>query len=506
MTSSKVSQLAALMKNSELMNTRKTSQQENGPVFGALLSQTAGGGNQQNLSAWKNSVIQPPRAELANQTAFVKETAGAGYRDSSITRSSSSDIQSRLPEDAQEKLSAFEEKVTETVAEELGVTEEEVREAMEALGMTVFDLADPAQLAALTMKLTGTEDAGALLFNENFQQLMGDMEELFQELPAQLNLTPEEMAQLMEQMNAEGNVSPEGEQNVQAPESEAVQPEPDSDLAGTVQEQPEQNEGVVQAAAQKTAPEQKVQDPNGKEQTGNEEAAAGSRTTEETQKVTVQTQEESGEENTEKNPEKSLSELTQDGKDTEKAESGKSHITYQTTTQTVNQGQTVEVTQTVVQTRINVEDIMRQVSQMTRVMVSQAESSIEMQLNPANLGKVYLQVVSREGVITAQLAAQNEAVREALESQVAVLRENMNQQGIKVEAIEVTIASHEFERNLEQNQQSAPQEQQEEQARNASRRNINLNSPEELDGMMTEEEDLVAKIMSDQGNSVDLTA
>ena len=129
-----------------------------------------------------------------------------------------------------------------------------------------------------------------------------------------------------------------------------------------------------------------------------------------------------------------------------------------------------------------------------------------MQLNPANLGKVYLQVVSREGVITAQLAAQNEAVREALESQVAVLKENMNQQGIKVEAIEVTIASHEFERNLEQNQQSPAQEQQEENARKSSRRNINLNSPEEMEGAMTEEEDLVAKIMTDQGNSVDLTA
>ena len=77
---------------------------------------------------------------------------------------------------------------------------------------------------------------------------------------------------------------------------------------------------------------------------------------------------------------------------------------------------------------------MRQVSQMTKVMVTQAESSIEMQLNPANLGKVYLQVVSREGVITAQLAAQNEAVKEALENQVAILKENMNQQGIKVEA------------------------------------------------------------------------
>lgn len=180
-------------------------------------------------------------------------------------------------------------------------------------------------------------------------------------------------------------------------------------------------------------------------------------------------------------------------------------MTYQTTAQTVNQGQAVEVTQTVVQVRVDVEEIMRQVSHMTKVMVSQAESSIEMQLNPANLGKVYLQVVSREGVVTAQIAAQNEAVKEALESQVAILKENMNQQGIKVEAIEVTIASHEFERNLEQNQQN-PSGQQEEEARQASRRNINLNSLDELEGALSEEENLVAKIMSEQGNSVNLTA
>ena len=69
----------------------------------------------------------------------------------------------------------------------------------------------------------------------------------------------------------------------------------------------------------------------------------------------------------------------------------------------------------------------------------------------------------------------------------------------------MTIASHEFERNLEQNQQN-PSGQQEEEARQASRRNINLNSLDELEGALSEEENLVAKIMSEQGNSVNLTA
>ena len=140
---------------------------------------------------------------------------------------------------------------------------------------------------------------------------------------------------------------------------------------------------------------------------------------------------------------------------------------------------------------------------MTKISVTQAQSSIEMQLNPENLGKIYLQVVSKEGAIIAQLAAQNEAVKEVLESQIAILKDNMNQQGMKVEAIEVTIASHEFERNLEGNQDNPAKEQQE--AEKTARRSINLNNLDGLEGLMSEEETLVAKIMQENGNSVDWT-
>ncbi|MEG1291971.1 MAG: flagellar hook-length control protein FliK, partial [Lachnospiraceae bacterium] len=77
--------------------------------------------------------------------------------------------------------------------------------------------------------------------------------------------------------------------------------------------------------------------------------------------------------------------------------------------------------------------------------------------------------------------------------------------GIKVEAIEVTIGTHEFEQNLEGNQQNSSEEQKEEAGKNP-RRSINLNNLDELSGVMSEEESLAAKIMSQHGNRVDLTA
>ena len=150
--------------------------------------------------------------------------------------------------------------------------------------------------------------------------------------------------------------------------------------------------------------------------------------------------------------------------------------------------------------------IMEQIVQQMRVTISAETTSMEMQLNPENLGKVYVNISSEEGVINAQFRATSEIVKEVLEAQIATLRENLNQAGVKVDAVEVTIASHEFERNLEQNHQN-PEETQETQGNKTNkRRNISIDSLDELSGVMTEEETLVAQMMRENGNSVDFTA
>lgn len=69
---------------------------------------------------------------------------------------------------------------------------------------------------------------------------------------------------------------------------------------------------------------------------------------------------------------------------------------------------------------------------------------MEIALNPENLGKVNLLVSVREGVVTAKLVAENEQVKKALEGQLNVLKENMSNQGLKVEAVEVTVQNNAF--------------------------------------------------------------
>ncbi len=157
--------------------------------------------------------------------------------------------------------------------------------------------------------------------------------------------------------------------------------------------------------------------------------------------------------------------------------------------------------------QVDIADVVRQIVTYTRVnYTANQETTMEMQLNPEHLGKIYLEITSKDGTVSAHLTAQNEVVKEALESQIADLKQNMNQAGVKVDAVEVTVGGHEFEKNLEQNaKQEEQQAEKREKAANATR-HINLNELDGLSGLMTEEETLVAKMMAEQGNSVDFTA
>ena len=198
-----------------------------------------------------------------------------------------------------------------------------------------------------------------------------------------------------------------------------------------------------------------------------------------------------------------LFEKSDGGKMTERTVEGNNGIvTAQSAERTSNTG-----VQQTTQSYADTFDVIEQISEYTKVLVSGDTTSFEMQLNPENLGKIYIHISEKAGNITAQITATNESVREALQAQVADLKVNLNQQGIKVEAVEVTVESHEFEQNLEENasREQHKAEQEEERRASSGRRNINLNDLDSLSGVMSEEESLVAKIMQENGNQMDVT-
>lgn len=474
-----------------LQGTEGTQAVQPAQEFGMLLNQRTSNG-----MADASDLLPDPATggAVAKQPQSVdKERMESGYRE--ITKADSVNPEQKAQE-LEEPYEKLKDQVTEEVAKELGISEEELLQIMQSLGITFENLLCGDGLKTLMMEVTGSEDFSELLFSDAFQKLSETLEQLVGEFTAQAELTPEEwelVAAKLELLDSDASVQTEVTEEMKATE-EVVFDE------GSMQEQkPEeivQQEGIGNVPVEEES--EVASEPNAKQESpfAQEKVQASEETLQDADTTKEQTQ--SGQEMKQGQGTEKQNQFSDDAPKS-------APVTFQQTQTTVNGAGDI-VVQTVERVFVDVEDLMNQISHFTRVTVQQAESSIEMQLNPAHLGKIYLQVASKEGVITAQLAAQNEAVKQALENQVAALKENMNQQGLKVEAVEVTIASHEFEQNLEsQNQQQNPQADSGREGR-SSRRFLHADQLEELAGTLSEEDSLAAKMMLEQGNRMDMTA
>ena len=493
MTSANVSKVTAGMTVQTSASKKSGKDEQEAVDFMSMLGNFAVNHSQQN-----NPVTFQVSDSTSNKTVEYEKLSTKDDRIPKVTgKTDDADMQK-----VDQAVEEFAKEVQKEVKELLGVDDAQLEAAMKELGLTYQDLMDPVNLANLVMNLTGEEDQLGLLMNADFQELMQNVEVLSKNLLQELGVTPQEVAEVFAQL--EQNAAqiteevPQQMQEVTDTQADVLKVQQTDDVQITEQKsqvtgltetnaaatESVESDGNVQNVEEPVSQEVRVEnDQTASQQEGQqEEAPENSMTTEDD------------------------ASLLQQNDTTEK--SIFTEHTFQQTVQTIRTDNITAAPTTAVPQNVvfNTLDVIRQVSEFTRVMYQGDTTSMEMQLNPENLGKIYVQVTAKEGVVTAHLAVQNEIVKEALENQTIQLRENMNQQGIKVEAVEVTIASHEFERNLEQNQQGSAQDEQREQASKSPRRNISMNQLDELSGLMSEEEMLVAKIMRDNGNSVDFTA
>lgn len=445
---------------------------------------------------------------VLQQTSAADNYDRYQYQDNTI-RQAAGDVVTDVINNSTDTLDQFQSDVVRTVAEQLGVSEDSVKDMMESLGLTAFDLLNPENLAQLAMQLTGETSPMDLLMNDQFQGLMQQIDQLGGQLANELELQPAQMDELIAQMDI--LQTPEtltdeemqilndaaGQQTTADTVSTDIMPE----LAQTDEVQPMDKQADVFQKEPKSD-EVRTQQPQAQETKQTAEQQTMEQQTMEQQTDAGDGDSQTGDQVKTAQPEK----MTADRSSSDVAKT-QTTMQMQDTAGVQTMAHAADVTSETSYISVDTMDLLEQVAEQIRVNVSEGTSSMEMQLNPENLGKVYVNISSKEGVIHAQLAASNEAVRAALETQVADLRQNLNQAGVKVDAIEVTVASHEFEKNLEQNQENEKQqgERQQEQSR-GRRRNLNLSSLDGLSGLMTEEETLAAQMMRENGNSMDVTA
>ena len=410
-------------------------------------------------------------------------------------------------------------KVKETVRETMQVSEEDIEQAMETLGLGTLDLLQPQNLIGLAQELAGSTDVSALLTNENFQITMQEVTGLIAGFQQENGLNAAQFSDLLEQLSAQIDELEETVKELlnvnEAPQTEPVtdaQADGLSELSAADSEMPEESvqtarETVTMADQRNTAVQYAQENPEQTSEQVTDQASA--MTVEETPEQSAQSTGQEEDQTFQGGKNRSQSEPA--GAEQEKLTTEQHAGIFRTDTAMVS-GQTAAVTPETpqVQSYVELEQLMHQFEGLARSFASAEGTTVEMQLNPENLGRLVLTVTEKHGNVTAQITASNEQVKEALQTQMVELRSTLQAQGVKVEAVEVTVATHEFEQNLDGNTSANGQMQEQAGRQNTGtgggRRNLNMNSLDELSGLMSEEEMLASQIMRDNGGTVDFTA
>lgn len=459
--------------------------------FSAFLNQSS-----KDVPAKKNEPVVQKDKESSNELFALKE------KDSAVEK-----IQIMKPEDENQKIEIQKdellkqtdqicEAIVQLISQTFGITPQEVMQVLETKQMAPLELLSPSNLAQVVGMIQNEQDYVGLLNSDGFQTVLSEIGEISNELLNDLGINKDQLQALCKSIveNQQNNpllqtlkepvledqlenldqnvvkITHEEATKIQLPVEKAITDEP------KVVQTTEQVS--TQVPVQQVMPEEDVK--TNQLPVADEEPAQS------------QTGKES---NTNKQPDLDLFTKSKEDKIM------KTDL-FNGQVQEVAPA-TVAKAAPVLPTTVDLVNLMDRISAFTKLSVGNQISTMEMQLNPENLGKVFVTVTSHHGEVSAHIAAQTEAVKEAIESQISQFRENLTQSGIKVQAVEVTIASHEFERNLEDSGQQFNQDQPEK--RQNRRRMIDTESMQQdfMSGIMDEEDEIIANMMKDQGNTMD---
>ena len=429
----------------------------------------------------KTSVQTKTDAKTDTDTAKTSgnEYSQYKYTDKNIQASDKTPDQMKM-DNVSKSTGDMKDELISTVAEDLNVSEDDLITAMENLGMVWTDLLNQQNLADVAIELNVSVDSTELLLNSDFQNALMDVNQILTDAAVKLGMDVNEFTDIVAQMTL---VEPDEAAALNKVAGEALNSTVQTtEEAETADNNAVKADVVTKADAGQTKDNAYVVNENAVKSVDDDMDAAGS------------SQDFTGNSDS-------------DGKQAD-AEGNNGILFAQDTDANVMAELNADDVNADYRPYMSTDttELINQIVDNIRLNVSQDTTSIEMQLNPENLGRVYVHLSAKEGTVNAQFTATNEVVKEALEAQIITLKENLNQAGVKVDAVEITVSSHEFERNLEQDQSREEQEgEYQEAAAKQRRRNINMSSMDELAGVMTEEESLVAQMMRDNGNSVDMT-
>lgn len=517
----------------------------------------------------------------SQNTSIQSQTPNSQGISNTVSKTSGNDGAPALSKDDLNRISKalddFETGVNDVLKQELGVTDEDIKDAMETLGISYLDLTDVNKLSQLVMQLLGNDFSAAdLLSLQNFGDIKNQINDLAQTLFDTTGMTGRQLQEIDDFLtNGKGTIDisdmtpADGTEltnldlsNQQTPENlvtdvnaakadntEAntaadtlantvtVQTSETSDTQTAVNDQQaaaatDEVTEITKAHVDDTAKDATttITDDTTAEEAPAEETAAPAEeqtTDDKTNDLadmsdeTFDSVKNTGTEATAKTNPGQNAQNQPNSNTNSNAQHNTAFTANQPTQPVVNEMRSEADARPASYTtpvNIDTQDIMRQMVSGVRTAVTERITTMEMQLNPENMGKMTVRVSSEEGQVTAHINLENENVRTAMENQMGILKANLEAQGIKVNEVTVTADAHEFERNLEEGQEASMtdtgagnsggfQEEEEGRRRGGHLGNIDMRNLD--DGSLanlTEDERLAAQIMREQGNTISINA
>lgn len=432
-----------------------------GENFDSVLKQTNG---------TKAESPSPEKKEKAsNATEPAEETKGTALRDklngkdkAEETKAAETEKDVTGTEDIEEDVEALEKaggEMAAALAAQLNIPEEAIREAMDSLQMSDVSLLQPENVKELMIHLTEGADNMSMLtdgeFYDSVTQALETLDSILEDAMKETGMDSGELKALAEQLDKQAASGEVPKQAIQEAVAEAVsdmQSAEDGKQENPVKFPAEKPELTENARTELAAPREASRH----ESRGSENSNA----------------------------------FAQD------------HFNFQNpAANTQMQAERMMEAESPLPTA-SPQEIMDQIMDYMKVSVKPELTDLQMQLHPESLGNLHIHISSREGALTAQFTAQNETVKAVLESQMMELKQNLEEQGVKVEAVEVTVAQYSLDREPEGDNASSEQGQKQKKGI----RNLNVGELDLEDEELTEEEKLAAEMMKSEGSTISYMA
>ena len=468
---------------SQVKQQAQTKVQKSSDSFGNYL-------NTSQTSASKNNVSK-------SQTNNVKVTNQSKVQN---TSDKVSDLNSgKTSNDVNQKtVDKVSEKIINEVKDTLGIDDETLANAMTALGLSTLDLLDSNNLAKLVLYVNGSSDFTDLLTDENMMNQLSALNDAldninWEDLAGMSKSDFIEGAALLASTSSDAKTFEDSITSVA--EDTGVSVDDDSKISANVSENGQipvtDTKDVSTTASVENEPLQPEND----------------NVSEARPEVSVVKEEDNSTQQDSSQTEESMSgAIDEQILRSDDDSAGKEPVPVQNDfLQNLNQAVN-DVSQTAKPESVRMQqmvDIVNQVVEKIKVSLGTDSTSMEMQLNPEHLGKVLLNVSSKNGMMTAVFSVQSEEARAALESQMFTLRENLELRELKVDAVEVNVSDFDFSHS----DQAMSDEQSKADNGNGKQMKFEFGDDSSDATVSNEEKEAVRRqVMRDNGSQIDFTA